>query len=253
MAIENGLVMATVSHSRLRPAKNSFRYKVYYLCFPLGKKNELSSPFLSLDRLNLFSFFSKDYGDHSGQLESWVRKLLAQFQLVEADGDIVLMTMPRVFGYAFNPVNFWFCLDKVGSLRAVISETHNTFGEKHSYFLAHADRRPILETDDLVCEKIFHVSPFLEVKGSYSFRFLYSSDRVGVWINYKDESGKLLLTSVVGRREALSTRGLLKSFFCCPLLTFKVVVMIHYQALRLFLKKVRFYKKPKPPVQECSS
>ena len=142
MAIKNALYIAKVAHKRLRPKENGFFYTVYYLSFPLRLWKKLSGlGFFSLERFNLFSLKAADYG--KGSPESWMREQLAEWKITEADGEIVLVTLPRVLGYAFNPVSFWFCLDKAGAPRAVLADVSNTFGEHHAYLLFHDDHRPI--------------------------------------------------------------------------------------------------------------
>lgn len=251
MALSNALLTADVAHARLRPKRNAFRYRVYYLCMPIAALfRPLGLSVLSLERFNLFSLRKRDYGN--GEPESWIRAQLAEWGIREADGEVELLTMPRLLGYAFNPVSFWFCLDKTGQLRAVLSEVRNTFGERHCYFSFHDDKRPITQDDWLQAQKIFHVSPFIEVTGHYEFRFVYGEESIGVWINHHDADGLLLTTSLVAKRRALSSRSLLSCFFRMPMVTFKVIALIHYQALRLFAKGVRYRVKPTPPIVEVS-
>lgn len=239
-------------HARQRPAKNAFRYRVYYLCLTLSQWASLARlPFLGLERFNLFGLRVRDYGRGEAP-EAWMRGLLARYQVTAADGEIVLMTMPRVLGYAFNPVSFWFCLDKEGALRAMLADVTNTFGERHAYLLFHDDQCPITQDDWLSSQKAMHVSPFIAVTGHYEFRIAYGAESIGVWINHHDAEGLLLTTSVAGRRHPLSAQSLLRCFFRYPLVTFKVITLIHYQALRLFLKGVRYHVKPLPPSTEIS-
>ena len=252
MALRNALLIADVAHARQAPKKNAFRYTVYYLCFALKDKWRLRMPFLSLGRFNLFSFFSRDYGDKKQAPENWIAEVLAEWKLGQADGDVVLLTLPRVLGYAFNPVSFWFCLDKAGGLRAVLSEVTNTFHDKHCYISFHDDHRPITRDDWLTAEKIFYVSPFLTVEGTYRFRFAYGEERLGVWINHYQGETLMLTTSLTGRRQELNSRSLMRCFFRYPLITFKVMGLIHYQAVKLVLKGIRHYTHPAPPSLEIS-
>ena len=157
-----------------------------------------------------------------------------------------------MLGYVFNPVSFWFCLDMQGSLRAVLSEVCNTFGERHCYLSFHDDRRPIGNDDWLRAEKVFHVSPFMDVVGHYMFRFVYREDKIGAWIDYYDAEGLMLNTSVVGKRRPLTAHNLLTCFFRYPLVTLKVIGLIHYEAVRLCLKGIRHRTKPLPSVTEIS-
>lgn len=246
--LENGFVAAKVMHRRLLPRENHFVYGAYYLCFPLSRLAGASSALLRKERWGVFGLYKRDHGARDGSdWLPWIRGLLEKFGVTAADGDVVLMTMPRVFGYVFNPVSFWFCLDKQGGLRAVLAEVNNTFGESHNYLVFHDDQRMILPDERLKSNKMFYVSPFLEVKGEYLFRFHYQEDRVGVWIDYQTEEGVVLNTYVGGKRTALNDRVLLGAFVKIPLVTLKVIVMIHFQAIKLWLKRVRYVPRPQPP------
>jgi uncharacterized protein len=241
-------VPTRVAHARTRPKRNAFHYKLCYFAIPVGEWTRgTRAAFFSIDRPNLFSLRSRDYGDGKTRPADWIRGLLNAQGLIEADGEIVLLTLPRLLGYAFNPVSFWFCSDRDGRLRAVLAEVNNTFGERHCYLCFHENREPIEKSARLVMRKVFHVSPFMEVKGSYRFRFDYAADRIGVQIDLLDEEGVILATSMSGHPLPLTAVGLLKTAFGYPLQTVKVVALIHYQALKLFLKGVRNYRKPAPP------
>lgn len=251
MGLVHQLMVSEVMHARERPNRNVFRYRVYYLLVALGNLSTLPRKFLSLDRFNLFGFYRKDHG-RTQDPEVWIRARLSEWGVTTATGDILLMTMPRILGYAFNPVSFWFCLDAEGGLRAVLADVTNTFGERHSYFMYHDDQRQILPDDLLTARKIFHVSPFIEITGHYQFRFLLTEKRIGVWIDHYDAEGLLLATSVTGKRSALTPKALLGCFFRYPLVTAKVTTLIHFQALRLFFKRIRYHCKPNPPTVEIS-
>jgi len=241
-------VRTLVAHARTRPRRNAFHYKLCYFAIPVREWEPGSRKvFFSIDRPNLFSLRSSDYGDGTTPLADWIGGILAAAQLTEADGDIVLVTLPRFLGYAFNPVSFWFCLDREKRLRAVLAEVNNTFGERHCYLCFHETHEPIVKSARLVVRKIFHVSPFMEVKGSYRFRFEYEPDRIAVRIDLLDEDGVILSTSMSGSPQPVTAAGLTKTALAYPLQTLKVVALIHYQALKLFLKGVRNYRKPAPP------
>jgi hypothetical protein len=247
------IVTAEVFHARIRPKRNMFRYGVYYLRIPI---QDLSAPatrgLFSVDHFNLFSLRSNDYAARGVNAAAWVRATLDDWRLQEANGEVQLLTMPRVLGYAFNPVSFWLCHDLQRNLRAVIVTVSNTFGEQHCYLCCHEDRSPIGTGDWLHAEKIFHVSPFLAVEGHYQFRFVSSADKVAIWINHY-ESGQLILsTSLIGRARPVNSRTLLFCFFRYPLVTLKVIALIHYQAAKLFLKGIRHFRKPAPPLSGVS-
>jgi uncharacterized protein len=247
--ISHSIVDAVVVHRRLRPRANAFRYKVAYLCLGLDSLDSAAGRWLKLDRPGLVSFRRSDHGARDGgDLRQWLRSLLAGHGLAETcDGDVELMTMPRLLGYVFNPVSFWFCRDRAGALRAVLCEVNNTFGETHFYLVHHGDRRPLDADEWLDGRKVFHVSPFLPVEGAYRFRFRLDREVAHVDVNYHDADGLMLATSVSGRREPLSDRTVVRRFLGNPTMTLGVVARIHWQALKLWKKRARFYRKPAPP------
>lgn len=252
------LYFGQVMHHRLRPAVNRFVYPVYFCLLPLSRIEVSSSALFAVNRWNLFSFHFSDHGARDGSHPlPWIRRLL-QKEGIRADGEVWLQCFPRLLGFVFNPISLWFCHDQDGQLRAVLAEVNNTFGERHNYLLAHADGRPIGNGETIERRKLFHVSPFMDVAGSYRFRFHWRAgdDHTPVWrlarIDHRDASGDLLHTSVSGKSEALATGPLLKAFFRFPLLTLGVVLRIHWQALRLWRKRVPFFRKPHPPLQETT-
>jgi DUF1365 family protein len=247
------LYFGEVMHSRLRPRHNRFRYPVFFLRFPLSRMDGLRAPLLGLDRWNLVSVHRRDHGARDGSdLEAWVRTLLRAEGLDRADGEIWLQAFPRVLGYVFNPVSFWLCHDRAGGLRAVLCEVSNTFGERHNYLLAHPDQRCIEPGDWLSARKVFHVSPFCEVRGSYRFQFVLGGQQSSVRIDYHDGDRMLLVTAVRGRPVPLTTRALVRAFVVYPWMTLAVIARIHWQALKLWRKGVPFFRKPLPPVHETT-
>jgi DUF1365 family protein len=245
----HSVVDAVVAHCRTRPRSNTFRYRVAYVCLDLDTLQGAAGRWLKLDRRGLVSFRRADHGARdSSDLAGWLRGVLDARGLGEVcDGDVVLMTMPRMLGYVFNPVSFWFCRDRAGALRAVLCEVNNTFGESHCYLVHHVDRRPLQADEWLEGRKVFHVSPFLPVGGGYRFRFRLGESTIHVDVNYHDAEGLMLATSVGGRREALGDGAIVRRFLCNPTMTLGVVARIHWQALKLWSKRARFYRKPAPP------
>ncbi len=248
-AVAGGLVRARIFHRRSRPRVNQFEYHAFYFCLNLKDIDRVKRPFVSVDRFNVVSFHRADFGPRDGSdLDIWIRSILTTNGLSEiADGDIFVQGHPRVLGYVFNPVSFWFCHDKAGQLRAVLAEVSNTFGEHHLYLIAHDDQRPIVPEEWLSSRKVFHVSPFLPVEGGYRFRFRLEPDRVRADIHYHDDQGPMLVTYVDGERRDLSSFSVLRALLRHPLMTLAVVGLIHYQAIKLWFKRSRFHRKPEPP------
>ncbi|WP_423679045.1 DUF1365 domain-containing protein [Undibacterium sp. WLHG33] len=260
-ALRIRLCTGEVLHKRLRPAKNAFRYGVFFIRVPVraltAQAVSLPYRFFSHNRFNLLSFFDKDHGDGRQSLSKWIDDLLHAEGIHDADGEIWLQCFPRVLGYVFNPVSFWFCHRRDGTLRAIVCEVSNTFGEKHLYLLEHGDA--LRNGEEMQAQKIFHVSPFCEVKGKYRFRFLQTQPRNAehsirhvARIDYDDQQGPVLLTSISGEEQTMTDQQILKVMLRYPLMTAGVVVRIHLQALRLWLKRVPFFSKPVPPSQEVS-
>ncbi len=255
------LCFGEVRHTRLRPARNAFAYGVYFIRLPLRTIG--AAPFggklFSRNRFNLLSFHDRDHGDGTLPLVDWIDGLLRREGIDDAEGEIWLQTFPRVLGYVFNPVSFWFCHAKDGRLRAVLCEVNNTFGERHYYLLDTGAVMPF--GTELAARKVFHVSPFCAIEGGYRFRFMHAvrtnggreQERITARIEHHDAAGTLLLqTSICGTAHMLSDAVALKAFFSFPLMTFSVVARIHWQALRLWIKRVPFFTKPMPPSSELS-
>ena len=240
------LCLAQVFHKRLAPSINQFSYRVFYICFDITKTKNICSKFLSLNRFNLFSFYEKDCAKRDGSnFDGWIREVLLTQNINHQVRKIFLMTHPRILGYAFNPVSFWFCLNEKEELIAVLAEVHNTFGENHNYLVFNRDNSAIGADQWFDADKQFHVSPFFEVKGSYKFRFIFNQDKIAAWIDYlSDSKQKSLLTSVVCKNIDLNDRALLIQFFAIPLMTLKVIFLIHWQALRLLFKRNKYISKP---------
>lgn len=247
------ILFGRVFHSRRRPARNAFAYPVFFLRVPLSALADAGRGVLSVDRWNLLSLMTRDHGPRDGSaLEPWVRAELARAGVRGADGEILLQAFPRVLGFVFNPIAMFYCHDRAGALRAVLCEVSNTFGEHHNYVLAHSDARPIGPGDWLQAEKVFHVSPFCEVEGFYRFRFAGDAARQFARIDYHDRDGRLLVTAIDGEARAIDAASLARAFFAYPLMTAGVVARIHWQALRLWFKRVPWFSKPEPPFQETT-
>ncbi|WP_291992421.1 DUF1365 domain-containing protein [Candidatus Accumulibacter sp. ACC003] len=252
------LFFGQVMHHRLRPAVNRFVYPVYFCLLPVARVEQAASALFSVNRWNLFSFHFADHGARDGSHPlPWIKSLL-QRAGISADGEIWLQCFPRLLGFVFNPISLWFCHDRAGQLLAVLAEVSNTFGERHNYLLAHADGRPIRDGETLEQRKVFHVSPFIDVAGHYRFRFHWRAGADGAAarrltrIDYGDAAGDLLHTAISGKAAALASGPLLKAFFHLPLLTLGIVLRIHWQALKLWCKRVPFFRKPEPPLEETT-
>jgi len=234
-----------VRHERLRPAPNRFCYPTAFLMLPLRSMRLGGSGALPRNRPGLIGFRDRDHGDGSDDCLRWIDELLAG-QGWHLRGEVWLHTYPRMFGYAFKPVSFWYCHDEAGSLKVIVVEVNNTFGERHCYLLESPRYG-----HQLHARKVFHVSPFCQVEGHYRFRFMRAwregRERTVARIDYDDDQGPLLKTSVAGVLEPLTAASLRAVVWAHPVMTLAVVARIHWQALRLWLKRVPFFHKPQPP------
>jgi len=198
---------------------------------------------LNLNRFGLHSFYEKDHGYRDGtSLKAWLYDMFDTYKF-EKPKEVFLISMPRILGYVFNPVSFWFCWNSKDELYAVVSEVNNTFGETHSY-LTYLDDKDT--NGDYVAKKVFHVSPFLKREGYYDFQFSLSDDSIKIHINLFDSNKeKILLTSLSGKFDDLNSMSLKRAFFRVPFATMKSIFLIHFQAVKLLLKKIKFISKPK--------
>ncbi len=241
------LVSGVVMHRRLRPVGHRFSHRVFFMRLKLSSLEQSCNRLFSLNRFNLLSFFFSDHGARDGtHPDLWIRALLWK-EHIACEGEVWLHCFPRVLGYVFNPVSFWFCHARDGSLVAVVAEVSNTFGEHHAYLLAYPDGRPIKDGDMLAARKLFHVSPFLPVAGDYAFRFTRKGGLHRARIDYLAAGEPVLLTSITGRAEPLTSRAALRACLAHPLMTLGVMAGIHWQALRLWVRRVPFFRKPSPP------
>jgi DUF1365 family protein len=252
--------VGSVRHVRSAPVRHAFRYPACFVRLPMRHLDEALREGSVRTRLfarnprhrlsALWSFHDADHGDPSfdGSLAAWIDGLLAEHGVYDADGSLWLQTFPRILGYAFKPVSFWFCHRADGALRAVVCEVNNTFGERHCYLLAHRDGRPLAPGEQLEAAKVFHVSPFCSVSGSYRFRFHDTPDRTLARIDYDAEGRRpLIATSLSGRLLPMTTAAVAATFLRMPLFSLGVIARIHWQALRLWIKHVPYFAKPTPP------
>jgi hypothetical protein len=240
-----------VRHTRLRPARHAFEYATCFLMLPMRHLQAHGGGALPLNRPAALSFRDSDHGDGrspaQGGALAWLDELLQREGITDATGEAWLQTYPRVLGHTFKPVSFWYCHTAGGALRAIVAEVNNTFGERHCYLLD-APRYGV----ELCADKVFHVSPFCRVEGRYRFRFMRtvheSVERIVARVDHDDAQGQPLIeTSLSGALEPVTAASLRRALLRYPALTLGVVARIHWQALRLWLKRVPFWRKPVPP------
>jgi uncharacterized protein len=257
------LGIGTVRHKRLRPSAHAFAYPTYFLMLPLRRMQHEGSGSLARNRFSPISFFDRDHGDGRADCLQWITELLAAEGINNAHGEVWLHCYPRVLGFTFKPVSFWYCHRSDGTLAAIVVEVNNTFGERHCYVLGadsggEDDGGRLRFGRELQARKVFHVSPFCNVSGQYRFRFLRTDvddpqgcGRTVVRIEHDDErsdtEGPLIVTSISGELAPATRARIRHALLGVPLMTFGVVARIHWQALRLWIKRVPFVQKPAPP------
>ena len=249
----SALYRGVVMHHRWRPKPHRLRYRVFWLLLDLAEIDDLDQRLrlFSRGRGNLLSFHDRDHGDGSGaglrpQVEAWLRR--AQVDI--GAGPIRLLTMPRILGYVFNPISLYYCHKIDGRLAAVVYEVTSTFGVRHAYVI------PVPEADQAAglirqrAAKALHVSPFLGMEMDYDFHGQAPGERLDLTIIGVDGTGPLIRAVMSAERRPLCDRDLAAAVVALPLLTLKVIVAIHWEALKLWLKGVRLTPQPPPAQQE---
>ena len=250
----SALYLGEVMHQRLRQQSYRFSYRVFSLYLDLDELPALPRRlrFFSHNRFNLFSVHDRDHGPRDGSaLRSWLERLLAARGIALDGGSIHLLCFPRVLGYVFNPMCIWYCRHRDGSLRGVVCEVRNTFGGMHHYVLT-AGGRPMDWRAEYRARKVFHVSPFIQPEAEYRFHFQEPGEQVRVFIDERVDNEPLLKASIGGERLPLTDAKLLTMFFRLPFMTFKIIAMIHWQALKIGLRGGRFHRMPKTGLYQGS-
>ena len=238
-SIYNGKVI----HKRFKPKEHFFKYSVFSLLIDLSELNQLDKEikFFSFNKFNLISFYEKDHGSRDGSsLVAWVKKNLEANNIHFKDIKIKLLCYPRIFGYVFNPLSVFFIYNSNEKLISILYEVKNTFGEQHTYIFKVDDDLKLFQHN---CSKKFHVSPFIEMDCNYFFRILNPGDKLSVVIDQYDQDGKILFASQDGKKSDLTSKNLMNSYLKHPLMTFKIISAIHFEAFKLWIKGIKFIKK----------
>jgi hypothetical protein len=242
VTLRSCLYRGRIMHERLRPARHRFTYDVFSLYLDLEELEEVGGRLrlLSIERPSFLSFHAKDHGPRDGSpLLPWLRRLLGEQGIEGADGRVMLLCLPRLLGYVFNPLSVYFCHDRAGGLRAIVYEVKNTFGEQRCYALpVEPGPGPVRQE----CDKAMYVSPFIGMNARYAMRVIPPGERLSLVIQESEPEGPVLVASHTATRRPLSDRELMKAVAASPLLTFKVIAGIHLEAFRLWRKGVPWYR-----------
>ena len=233
----------SVIHKRFKPKEHFFKYKVFSLFIDLSELEELNKnlKFFSFNKFNLISFHEKDHGERDGSsLLDWVKLNLRNNNISTENIKIKLLCYPRILGYVFNPLSIFFIYDKDENLISILYEVKNTFSEQHTYVFKVESENKLIQNN---CSKKFHVSPFIEMNCNYFFRILNPGENLSVKIDQYDQEGKILFASQDGKRSDLTSENLMNSYLKHPLMTFKIISAIHFEAFKLWIKGIKFVKK----------
>lgn len=243
-----------VYHKRFQPTEHRLDYGVCSFLFDLDELGKLDKEvkFFSHNKFNLLSFHDKDYGSGAPEpLRNHVEKLLEDAGIDIEKGKIFLLCYPRILGYVFNPLSVYYCYHGDGTLKAVLYEVSNTFDERHTYLMAVEPHPSGLLKQQ--CQKVFYVSPFMDVSGHYEFTLLEPGEKISIVIDYFDQDRLMLKASFSGRQDPLKRDSVLKVLRAYPLMTVKVIAGIHWEALKLWRKGVGLFKHPEPPQEPVST
>jgi hypothetical protein len=244
-----------VSHHRLKPKTHSFSHHIFMLALDLDEIDKVASSVwgFSHNRRNAYEFRDRDHltlPDHESasvkeNLLAWIAEQETGAVLNLAAVRVTLLTLPRVFGHIFNPVSFYFVHDRdTDTPLCAVVQVGNTFGEMKPYLL----RAP--EADGSfrrTTPKHFYVSPFSGLELSFAFNLKVPSAGLEIHIDDHDEGQPVLLSKLTGRRRELSTARLWGATLKCPLVTLKVITLIHWHALLLWLKRLPWHAKAAQP------
>ncbi len=244
MGLNSCLYETNIMHCRIRPRRHRFLHKIFMFYLNLDEIDSLSRQLhlISHNKANIYNFRDDDHFEVDGLgIKEKVFKFLKKNDVILEEGKIMLLTNLRTFGYVFNPVSFYFCFDKRGMPVCVVPEIGNTFGEIKPFFIGHGN----FSNGQFLSQqkKYFYISPFVKADLPMDFELNVPSEHLDIKIDDFDEQGKFLYTVMSGKRRELTNGNLLLLTLKYPLITLKVIFLIHFHALRLWLKKVPFYEK----------
>ncbi len=237
--IYNGIVV----HRRFRPVNHLLEYKTFSILIDLDEIKILdkSTSLFSYNKFNIYSFYDKDHGERNGKpLKEWVLNICKKLNLEVDINKVKLLCYPRIFGYVFNPLSIFFCYHN-DNLKAVFYEVKNTFNEQHTYIFKANNNKRIVQK----CKKKFYVSPFMDMNTIYNFEIINPDKKLSISIKQTDNFGIILSAIQTGSRKLFTSTQLIINFFKYPLMTAKIIIGIHFEALLLWKKGAKYRKRDK--------
>jgi DUF1365 family protein len=252
--VNSRLYTGHVAHERRIPRRNAFRYGVYFLYADLAELDALDAEMrlFGHNHAALVSLHDLDHGPRDGSLlRPWINSVLAEGGIDLTGGSVRLLTFPRVLGAKFYPASLWYCFDSAGTAVAVLVEVQNTFGQHHNYLL-HNDGQPFAFGEKSEKRKVFHVSPFIEMDARYEFRLSEPAEKLSVGIYDYVKGPLLLVASVSLEARELTDKTLARAVLRYGPMPLRAWLLIHFQALRIVAKKIKYVPKPNPPEKETT-
>lgn len=249
------LYEGTVTHARTSPAKNRFSYGLYYIYVDLAELDELDAGLARFghNRRATFSIWDVDHGPRDGTpLRPWIEAILAKAGINLEGGRVCLLTFPRVMGFRFYPVSFWYCFGADDKVRAILAEVQNTYRDHHNYLL-HNGGEPFDFHARPEHVKAFFVSPFIKLEDvRYEFHFSKPGEKLAVSITDRVDGERLLTASIALNARPLTDTNIARAVRRMGPMSARALVLIHWQALKLLAKRVPFYPHTPPPAEETS-
>lgn len=248
---ESAIYEGTTTHIRRKPIEHRLQYGLFMLLVDIDTLDDLDRiPFFSHNRGNVVSFHDRDHGPRNGRdLRRWITDEIRTAGFDDAVGRVRLLCLPRIVGYQFNPLTVWFIDSPDGTPRWILYEIHNTFGEAHSHLVE-------VDADDVQrhsFDKEFFVSPFFDVEGAYRVRITQPGERLSISITYEIDGEVVFVATLTATRSPLTARNLLSAVVQYPLVTFKVMAAIHWEAAKLWLKGARYRSRTEVPDDPVST
>lgn len=246
--MDSAIYFGTVKHRRFRPVPHSFSYNVFMAFLDIDRIPELThvSHFLSYNRFNWATYDERDhFGNPHLSLRQRLEQNAAAHGVLLPDGQVFLLTHLRYLGYNFNPVSFFYCYDKQERLRLVLAEVNSTFGESHNYWLSQSNELSSPNAKRYRTAKAMHVSPFMGMKLDYTFTITPPGSKLVVHMDTIEDGKPFFDAMLKLEREPWSARSLHRALLSHPWMTAKVIFAIHWEALRLYLKKVPVFTHPR--------